>query len=86
MIQDFDPNKIVILNRYASEFPKTFTDLCDENGISFIDLNIPLNKLKESGIDPNYWPITKKRGHWNHDGHLIVGKEVADQIDKLWLE
>ena len=46
-----------------------------------IELRQPLLKFKqESGIDPYYWKLNEQSGHWNHDGHKIVGKEIANGL------
>ena len=46
-----------------------------------IELRQPLLKFKQkSGIDPYYWKLNEQSGHWNHAGHKIVGKEIANGI------
>ncbi len=47
-----------------------------------IDLWAPLLKMQSSGIDPCYWPIPDKRGHWNFQGHDLVGKVVANYMSQ----
>ena len=36
--------------------------------------------MKENGIDPNEWKVTKKRGHWNKTAHFFIGEEIASII------
>lgn len=49
-----------------------------------IELRQPLlNVQKEKGIDPCYWEIADKKGHWNLEGHKIVAKEIENRMLEL---
>lgn len=46
-----------------------------------IELREPLLKFKQTtGINPFYWKLNEQSGHWNHEGHKIVAKEIAKSI------
>ena len=49
-----------------------------------IELRQPLlNSQKETGIDPCYWEIADKKGHWNLEGHKVVAKEIENRMLEL---
>lgn len=49
-----------------------------------IELREPLLKFKQkTGIDPYYWKLNEQSGHWNHEGHKIVAKEIVNGITVL---
>jgi hypothetical protein len=54
----------------------------DQNNIKTISLEIPLSELKNSGLNPYYWNVTKMEGHWNHRAHKEIGKYIANKIAK----
>jgi hypothetical protein len=83
IIESLDTNKIIIVNRDLEELPWEFQELCSNNGLKYFDLSKKLNSMKEQGIDPNEWKVTKKRGHWNQKAHQTVGKEIAIKICEI---
>ncbi len=83
IVKSLDPQKIIFINRDIQELPREFQKLCFDNGYEYFDLSKKLNSMKEQGIDPFEWKVTKKRGHWNQFAHHIVGEEVAKIISKI---
>lgn len=83
IIESLDTNKIIIVNRDLEEMPREFQKLCSNNGLKYFDLSTTLNSMKEHGIDPNEWKVTKKSGHWNQKAHQILGKEIAMKIVEM---
>jgi hypothetical protein len=47
-----------------------------------IDLHPTFSKLKEQGIDPNFWEVSNVQGHWNIPAHKAVGDEIAKNLMK----
>jgi len=46
--------------------------------VSVIDVRIPLQRMSiEQDIDPYFWKIPNKKGHWNIPAHKLVGEEIA---------
>lgn len=45
-----------------------------------LDLEPVFNELRAAGIDPYYWPVTGRRGHWNHRTHVAVGHALAEAL------
>lgn len=80
IVEALDPEQVIFVNRTDSGFPEEFQNLCRQKGYRFLDLNIALNAMKESGISPIVWEITGKTGHWNPYAHRVVGSEIARQI------
>lgn len=70
-------NIFLVLMKNITKSQKNFFDL---NSIRTINLGIPLSDLKNSGLDPYYWNVTKMEGHWNHYGHKAIGGFIADEI------
>ena len=54
-------------------------------GIPIINLGAFLEGLRAQGKDPYYWPVTRMRGHWNHESQPLIGKFLADRISELGL-
>lgn len=45
------------------------------------------SSLKAQGLDPWYWSITGRRGHWNHRAHTEMGRFLAGEIVRRgWLQ
>lgn len=57
-----------------------FLKFSSENKIKIIELSTLFKKLKEQGVPYNYWPITKKTGHFNERGHLEIAKFLTNKI------
>ena len=53
----------------------------NEIAIPIINLNDTLNYLRDNNINPNYWKVTKKNGHWNHIGHKTIGEFINNRLD-----
>lgn len=57
--------------------------LLDEFPVKLINLYEILDAEKQKGRNLNYWPATGKTGHWNYEGHQIIGKYLGKEIQKL---
>jgi hypothetical protein len=47
---------------------------------SFINIRPPLQEMKKRGVDPNYWEIPDKVGHFNLIGHKIIANEITKKM------
>jgi hypothetical protein len=47
---------------------------------SYINIQPVLLKLKKQGIDPNYWEIPDKVGHFNLIGHKVIAEEITKKM------
>jgi hypothetical protein len=47
---------------------------------SYINIQPVLLKLKKQGIDPNYWEIPDKVGHFNLIGHKVIADEITKKM------
>lgn len=47
---------------------------------SYIDIQPVLLDAKNKGVDPNYWEIPDKVGHFNLYGHKIIANEVTKKM------
>jgi hypothetical protein len=54
-----------------------------EAGLTYIDLRPELDRLKASGTNPCYWPVTHSSGHWNHEGQHFIGSYLAERLYEL---
>jgi hypothetical protein len=52
----------------------------DSPGLRPYDIEPVLDELRDRGIEPTYWPVTRQRGHWNHTTHDAIGASLARQI------
>lgn len=49
-----------------------------------IELRQPLLDMQaKTGIDPYYWEISDKKGHWNLEGHKAIAKEIERRMLEL---
>ncbi|HRG52205.1 MAG TPA: hypothetical protein PLL00_05175 [Bacteroidia bacterium] len=51
-----------------------------------IDLQPAILDLKKRGIDPNYWEIPDKVGHFNLVGHEMIAKEITREMLRIILQ
>ncbi len=68
----------VVANR--TELPDHYSKMFAAAGIEQIDLRPPLEAMREEGLDPNYWPVSKTQGHWNHSACRRVAVHLARQL------
>jgi len=76
-------NNVVVCNRGKEPLSDKFMEIIREDKLPFVDVNDTLSVLIKSGVDPNYWQVTKKRGHWNYRGHQAVGNYLAHQLEEI---
>ncbi len=87
-----DERLIPILNGFGSnsilvelkKFSENQQIVIDKSDISIIDMDPHFDQLRDKGIDPNYWGVTKKMGHFNHEAHRIIGAVTAQRIINNW--
>jgi hypothetical protein len=48
--------------------------------LKMIKLEVPLQELFQKGIDPGFWKVSNRYGHWNHAAHRYVGEYLAEII------
>lgn len=80
IIRSFSTENVVIVNSDSIALPEAFIQLCIENNVPILDLENQFAELRNTGVDPTYWPITKKQGHWNELGHQAIGSYLATFI------
>lgn len=68
-----NPKAMLVLRGVANSL--TFRDVAPCQQI--IDLGPVFENLESRGIDPCFWPVSGRRGHWNHAAHRAVGKALA---------
>lgn len=83
IVNNLDPQKVIIINRDINKLPIGYITLFKDNGLRFFDLSPLLTHLKDTGNDPQQWEITKKHGHWNFQAHEAIGEEVADIASRV---
>ncbi|MHB8078593.1 MAG: hypothetical protein ACYDIE_04985 [Candidatus Krumholzibacteriia bacterium] len=72
-----DPRNVLVIQRSLAP---ELRDAVRAAGLPMIDLGAFLDSLSAAGEDPYYWPITRRRGHWNHAAHPVIGRFLADQL------
>ncbi|NTW48514.1 MAG: SGNH/GDSL hydrolase family protein [Chlorobiales bacterium] len=70
-------DKVLVLMK---DFPKEAMPYIQNGKCTTIRLDKVIDQLKSEGIDPQYWPITKKHGHWNHIANQAIGRYLAQQL------
>lgn len=72
-----DPRNILVVR---TELAAELIDEIRAIGMPLIDLGNYLESLRNEGKDPDFWPVTGMRGHWNHAAHPLIGRFLAEQI------
>ena len=75
-----DPKVMLVLK---GSFPDSVKSYIQNTGIKTIDINIPLDSMIKAGSDPNYWKVSKRSGHWNHDAHMAIGNYLSAKTINL---
>jgi hypothetical protein len=83
IFEKLDQERVIVVNSDYEKFPEEILGICLERKLKFIDLSVILNSYFESGQDLNYWKSTGRRGHWNHKGHIVIGKFLSDQFKRM---
>lgn len=73
----------IIINRGTDDLDSLFMHRIKDRGIPYIDIRDTLSVLISQGIDPNFWPVTKTRGHWNHQAHQAVGLFLSNKLERI---
>jgi hypothetical protein len=63
--------------------PEYYLPVIADAGLTYIDLNPELARLKESRVDPCHWPVTHTDGHWNHEGHRFIRGYPAERLSEI---
>ncbi|MBW7942382.1 MAG: SGNH/GDSL hydrolase family protein [Candidatus Kuenenia stuttgartiensis] len=82
IVENLSENSIVV-NRGEADFPASFLKAINGKSLFMIDLRDTLSVLKHQGTDPNFWPVTQKRGHWNYEAHQAIGYFLSHKIENL---
>lgn len=66
-------------------------ELCNEvlpiiNQSNYINIQPALLDMKKRGIDPNYWEIPDKVGHFNLVGHELISNEITKKMLRIVLQ
>ena len=85
IVKSFDPN-VIMVNKGGYPLLSNFLKECLENEIQVLDLKKPLDSLIKIGVNPYYWAVTNKKGHWNPKAHKAIGVFLAKEIDNLIIE
>ncbi len=80
ILESLDSNKTIIINKKSTKFSEEFLKLCQTNYLKIIEIEKAFDSLKQSGIEPLEWKVTKKKGHWNPAAHKALGKELAKNL------
>jgi hypothetical protein len=83
IFEKLDQERVIVVNSDYEKLPEEILGICLERNLKFIDLSVILNSYLESGQDLNYWKATGRRGHWNHKGHIVIGKFLSDQFHRM---
>lgn len=70
-------NSIIIIK--DSSIPPDIIRTIKNKGITVIDPTVEFEKLNLAGLNPFYWPATKKSGHWNQYAHQVVSKLIVSE-------
>lgn len=70
-----DPKVVLVIK---DELPSEIVQQVKDFGFPVWDLYSALEEMDREGVDPFYWEVTGKRGHWNHAAH----ERIAGFLDQ----
>ncbi len=73
-------HQLVVVNRDDLPLPEDICDKIDDLDIPYIDLSVPLQRLYDGDINPHYWEVTSKYGHWNKVAHRDVADYMVEEF------
>ncbi|MEM7369490.1 MAG: hypothetical protein AAF587_12885 [Bacteroidota bacterium] len=68
---------------FRKKYPDNLREMMDSYELPHINLADTLDVMRlKGGLDnhPRYWKATSKKGHWNHEGHKLVGHYLGNQL------
>jgi hypothetical protein len=75
---DLKNSRVVFVSRIP--FPDKIIESLRENGIEIFPLFSALKNMESEGLDPYFWKVTGKRGHWNHSAHERVADFLSQEV------
>ncbi|MBN1996896.1 SGNH/GDSL hydrolase family protein [candidate division KSB1 bacterium] len=79
-----DSAGVIFVNKRP--IPKSTHMMLQDFGIILLDPSVKLDSLRQHGIDPDYWPLARRSGHWNYYGHKAVGEFLAQKLEPVLRE
>ncbi len=76
-----EQSTFIILNRDKVNLNEDFVKKIKAPTMYF-NLSLESNLYKHNN-DPHHWIITGKEGHWNVNGHIIVGNSLSEYLYKI---
>jgi hypothetical protein len=73
-------NVIVDTNTYPGYYQEDIRNF----KLAEFNLNKELLAEESKGTKLTYWKVSKKNGHWNHQGHYVVSKFLAREVYNLY--
>jgi hypothetical protein len=81
IIAELKETPLVIMSR--NEIPHQIHDIFKLNGIKLHKFYQIFDEMEKNGVDPIYWNVTGKRGHWNHAAHKRVSEYLSEILIKI---
>jgi len=77
--------QLLLINVRGSAFKveSRYLEAIKKSNIQLINLEQCFIQMLNEEIDPFYWKVTKKNGHWNHEAHKRLGSFIALELDKV---
>ena len=55
-------------------------------GFRVLDPAGEFDRLRREGVDPTWWPVVQRRGHWNQPGHAALARFLENPVRDLIAE
>ncbi|HOX26100.1 MAG TPA: hypothetical protein PLL30_08945 [Candidatus Krumholzibacteria bacterium] len=72
-----DPRVLLV---YKEPIAEAYRAAIDSLGADPADLELVFAAMRARGVDPRWWPVTHRHGHWNHAAHVEIGHALASEI------
>lgn len=79
IIKNLD-TKTIIINRDKIDFHNKFTSTCKNRNLRYWKLHETIKAAKVNSLKPYFIDSSNREGHWNSEGHKIVGDFISKKL------
>ncbi|MDY0109983.1 MAG: hypothetical protein RBT60_08615 [Candidatus Krumholzibacteria bacterium] len=79
ILRDLARDRRVLLV-YKEPIDDTYRAAIDSLGAHPFELAPVFAGLRARGVEPRWWPVTRKLGHWNQQAHQDIGRALARAV------
>lgn len=79
ILRDLAQDERVLLV-YRGPVAEVYRVAIDSLGMDPYELAPVFDRLRQRGVEPTWWPVTRQHGHWNQETHREIGHALAREV------